>query len=160
MDRIAPFLFGICRRYADRTEDAKDLLQEALIKIFNNIEQVQTNEFAFKGWCRRITVNVALSKLRKKGFNSRVEMDDSVRGSAAPSIYGSMNAADILKLLEKLPEKQKLVFNLSVLDGYSHREIAQMLGIGESSSRTFLVRARGKLQQLIQAQEINLTNEK
>jgi len=160
VDQLAPYLFGICRRYAAQAEDARDLLQDAFIRIFNHIDQCQTNEYAFRSWCKTITVNVALSKLRKKGLGNKVEINDFVCGVAAPKVYGKINAHDILKLLEKLPEKQKLVFNLSVLDGYSHKEIAEMLGIGESSSRTFLVRARGRLQKLIQAQEINVTNGK
>ena len=154
---LAPFLFGTCRRYSDRTEDAKDLLQEALIKIFNNIDQCKNNEFAFKSWCKKITINIALEKYRKKGLGKRVSLEHIVPRTTEP-IDTHLNVEDILQLLHQLPEKLRIVFNLYIIDGFNHAEIASHLDIAESSSRTFLLRARKKMQELINNQEITSTN--
>jgi len=160
VNHLAPYLMSICQRYAPNKEDARDWMQESLIKIFNNIEQCKTNEFAFKGWCRKIAINVCLGKIRKKGLKTVELKNEYETGIFQPKIIEQMNVKDILRLLDHLPQKLKLVFNLSVLDGYSHKEIAESLKIKESSSRTFLTRARTKMQQLIIEQEINSTNGK
>lgn len=160
VNHLAPFLLGVCQRYAPNREDARDWMQESLINIFNNIEQCSSNQHAFKGWCKKIAVNVCLGKLRKKGLKTVELNHEKSYKSAPPKVLDQMNVQGILKLLDHLPQKLKLVFNLSVLDGFSHKEIAKTLEIQESSSRTFLTRARAKMQQLIIAQEINSTNEK
>ncbi len=147
---LSPFLFTIVRRYSSNREDANDLLQESLILIFNNINKCRSNEeLPFRSWCRRIAINTALSKQRKKTFH--YEMIDGMEYNpySAPAINSQLNVEDILNLLRHLPEKQRVVFNLSVIDGYSHGEIAEMLGIKESSSRSFLTRARRSLKNLI-----------
>ena len=157
VDYLAPYLFGICRRYAEYEADAKDLLQESLIKIFNNMDQCKNNEFAFQAWCKKITIRVALDKFRKKNLGKRISLDH-INPHVNESIETQLNVEDILRLLIQLPEKLRLVFNLHVMDGYSHAEIAEQLGIAESSSRTFLLRARTKMQQLINNQEIICNN--
>lgn len=151
VDELSSYLFVICRRYALSEEDARDLLQEALILIFNNINQFKGEEVgAFKAWCKRIAINNALEKKRKKGFRMEVVQELPESGSfSVPDVYAQLNVEDILSLLEKLPENQRIVFNLFVIDGIAHREIAKILQIKESSSRTFLTRARQELQLLI-----------
>ena len=150
VDFLSPFLYAICRRYSDNQEDAKDLLQESLISIFNNIDQCQSNETPiFKGWCRRIAINTALAKKRKRGFKMEIIRDLEIKQANIPPIHSQLNVEDILAFLKQLPQNQRIVFNLSVIDGYSHREIAQFLNIKESSSRTFLSRAREHMQRLI-----------
>ncbi|MEO1261662.1 MAG: RNA polymerase sigma factor [Bacteroidota bacterium] len=155
VDHLSPFLFAICRRYAKNHEDAKDLLQESLILIFNNIEKCSAKtEIPFKSWCRRIAINTILGKKRKKTFSTRqVEENDFVK-PITPAIDSQLHVEDILALLNQLPENQRLVFNLSIIDGYSHKEIAELLNVKESSSRTFLTRARRSMQLLIHQQEI------
>ncbi len=148
VDHLTPYLYVICRRYTEQHEDAQDLLQESFIAIFNNIEKCKANEIAgFKAWCRRIAINKALEKKRKRGLN--LESLSIVSIATRPAVQSQLNVTDILKLLERLPENQRIVFNLAVLDGFAHREIAEMLNIQESSSRTFLTRARQKLQKLM-----------
>ena len=145
VNHLSPYLYVICRRYTNQHEDAQDLLQESFIAIFNNIEKCKADEFAgFKAWCRRIAINKALEKKRKKGL--KLENLSGISLPILPVIQSQLNVNDILSLLERLPENQRTVFNLAVLDGFAHREIATMLSIQESSSRTFLTRARQKLQ--------------
>ncbi|MEM9820445.1 MAG: RNA polymerase sigma factor [Bacteroidota bacterium] len=147
---LSQFLYPVCRRYANSHEDAKDLLQESLILIFNNIHQCKSNQInGFKGWSRKITINTALAKQRKRGFRMEVIHTLSVEHIDHPDVHSQLNVEDILTLLEQLPRNQRIVFNLAIIDGYSHREIADFLDIKESSSRTFLARARNTMQQLI-----------
>lgn len=157
VNHLSPFLFPICRRYSNSFEDAKDLLQEALILIFNNMDKCHSDEVGpFKSWCKKITINNALAKLRKKSVRSEAITDSTVQPSTVPNIYSQLNIEDILKLLQQLPDAHRTVFNLAILDGYTHREIADILEIKESSSRTFLVRARQSLQRLIRKQGSHL----
>jgi len=152
VNHLSPYLYVICRRYTEQHEDAQDLLQESFIAIFNNIEKCRANEIAgFKAWCRRIAINKALGKKRKRSFT--LEALSVVSVATLPEVQSQLNVTDILKLLERLPENQRIVFNLAVLDGFVHREIAEMLKIKESSSRTILTRARQKLQQLMMVNE-------
>ncbi len=150
VNHLSPYLYVICRRYTAQHEDAQDLLQESLITIFNKIEKCKADEIAgFKSWCRRIAINKVLEKKRKKGL--RLENLSGVLMPTTPVIQSQLNVHDILSLLERLPENHRVVFNLSIIDGYTHREIAELLNIPESSSRTFLTRARRKLQELMTA---------
>lgn len=152
---LSPYLYAICCRYTDNQEDTKDLLQEALILIFNNIDRCSSNEEGvFKSWCKHIAINNALSKKRKKGFLYEQINTTNIDPSIAPKIDSQLNVKDILNWLQYLPENQRLVFNLAIIDNYSHKEIAEILKIKESSSRTFLMRARQFLQKAIQAEEI------
>ena len=161
VNHLAPFLLGVCRRYAPTHEDARDWMQESLINIFNNIEQFRgSGKSSFMAWCKKIAVNVSLGKLRKKSMQIEPLGDFKAEKFYQPAVVNQLNVGDILHLLERLPHKLKMVFNLFVVDGYNHREIGDMLEIKESSSRTFLVRARERMQQLILSQEINSTDGK
>lgn len=154
LSHLSPFLFPICRRYANGHEDAKDLMQEALILIFNNIEDCNATETpVFMAWCRRIAINNALAKKRKKQLPMSKEEPLDFQHTNGPAIYAKLEAEAILRLLDQLPEQHRMVFNLSIIDGYSHREIAEILNIKESSSRTFLVRARQRMQSLVTQQQ-------
>jgi len=156
VNHLSPFLFNICRRYSHNHEDAKDLLQESLIQVFNSMDKCQAEDkVTFFAWSRRIAINKALMKKRKKGFEFETIQSNNHNNAVNPGIQSKLNVQDILKLLNLLPQNQSLVFNLSVIDGYSHAEIAKLLNVKESSSRTFLTRARQALQQLIQKQEID-----
>lgn len=154
LDHLSVLLFPICLRYAKNKEDAKDLLQESLILIFNNMHQSSSDEpKIFKAWCKKIAINNALGKFRKKMIDCTTLEGQKVVKFTPPNIEGQLNVEDILRLLKKLPKNQKTVFNLSVIDGFSHKEIAQLLAIKESSSRTFLLRARQTLQGLLMKED-------
>ncbi len=142
----APTLFGVCLRYSrDRTE-AEDTLHEGFVLIFNKVYQ-----FAFKGsfegWMKKIMVNLSLEKCRTRFKMQSVE-DISVYDSqlADADVYADMNAAKLLELIQNLPPQYRLVFNMYAIDGYSHKEISQALGIAEGTSKSNLARARKILQ--------------
>ena len=142
----APTLFGVCLRYSrDRTE-AEDTLHEGFVLIFNKIDQ-----FAFKGsfegWMKKIMVNLSLEKCRTRFKMQSVE-DISIYDSqlADADVYADMNAAKLLELIQNLPPQYRLVFNMYAIDGYSHKEISQELGIAEGTSKSNLARARKILQ--------------
>jgi len=159
VNHLSPFLFPICRRYSSSFEDSKDLLQESLILIFNNMEKCVSKEVVpFKSWCKKITINHALGELRKQTRQIVPVTNITIPSSITPNIYSKLNIEDILKLLQMIPESHSTVFKLAIVDGYNHKEIANLLDIKESSSRTFLVRARQTLQKLIQKQENYITS--
>jgi RNA polymerase sigma factor (sigma-70 family) len=158
VDHLVPFLLSVCRRYEPIQENANDSVQEALILIFNNIDQYRSDAPYFLGWCKKIAINVCLSKFRKKQLELvHTDTADNAMWSS-PDVFSRFGVEEIKNALNRLPENPKLVFNLNVVDGFSHAEIAEMLGIKESSSRTMLVRARTMLQDIILKHEI-LKNE-
>ena len=154
VDLLAPFLLSVCRRYEGVHAAAQDLMQEALILIFNHIGDCQPEEKPFMGWCKRIAVNVCLEKFRKKNIPLECIDHPEINNSLAPEIFNQLGVEEILRSLNRLPENQRLVFNMFVIDGYSHAEISEMLHIKESNARTLLTRARASLQNILTAKEI------
>ena len=156
-DRYAPKMFGICKRYVKNREDAEDVLVEGLYKALRNIGQFQ-DKGSFEGWIRRIIVNEALMFLRKQHKHFMTDdIDKAVNTSYDQvSIEGELAAQDILKLLDKLPDGYRTVFNLYVIEGYKHREIAEMMGISINTSKSQLILAKKKLQGLVRRQQQNL----
>jgi RNA polymerase sigma factor (sigma-70 family) len=152
-DKMAGKMFTICLRYANDVMEAEDILQEGFIKVFNNIHQFKF-EGSFEGWVRRIIVNCALKYLQKKKiiFNELKE-EIYVNEVTYSYAYSNLGEEEILKLINQLPTGYRIVFNLNVIEGYSHEEIAQMLNIQPSTSRSQLVKARKMLQQKIIHQE-------
>jgi len=151
-DRYSPLLFGICRRYVKMREDAEDVLLEAFYKIFSKIDQY-TGQGSFEGWMRRIVVNEALMFLRKaQHLKADVELNN-LDISNAITVEDRLAAKDILKLLDQLPDGYRTVFNLYVVEGYKHREIADMLEISINTSKSQLIMAKKRLQELIKFQE-------
>ena len=130
--------------------EAKESIQEAFISIFNNIQNFRSEPYAFKAWMRQITINVALQKIRKsyrtKEVMPDIEIDDR---NEMPDIYGKFDVEDIMGIINQLSPKYRQVFNMYVIDGYSHREIAEEMGLQESSSRAILTRAKRKLKEKI-----------
>jgi len=141
----------VCQRYARDYMEAEDMLQEGFVRIFRNIHQFKF-EGSFEGWMRRIVVNVALKHLQKKQLHY-VEVKEEVCQSQTVEsyVYSSLGEDDLLKLIQQLPDGYRAVFNLNVIEGYSHDEIAEMLGIQASTSRSQLVKARKMLQTQIEA---------
>tara|TARA_Y100000815_G_scaffold275806_1_gene318135 strand:+ start:45335 stop:45862 length:528 start_codon:yes stop_codon:yes gene_type:complete len=133
-------LFGICLKYSPNKTEAEDNLQDAFITIFKRIDQFK-GKGSFEGWMKRITVNTVLQKYRKKKLyeipnEQQIEAPDvAVETEDVPLQY-------LLKIIQELPDRYRLVFNLYVLDGYSHKEIGDMLGISDGTSKSNLARAR------------------
>jgi len=147
-DRYAPRLFGLCKRYLQR-EDAEDALMEGFFKIFTRIDQYDGSG-NFEGWMRRIMVNQALMKIRKKhALKNAVEPDHTLKDESF-SIQQELEAEDILQLLDELPPGYRTVFNLYAIEGYKHREIAEMLGISINTSKSQFILARKKLRELLE----------
>ncbi len=150
-ERYAPKMLGVCRRYISSREDAEDVLGEAMFKVFENIHTFQSSG-SFEGWIRRIIVNEALMFLRKKRLLT-VDTDgaelNSIDHATPLSIEHELAAKEILQLLEKLPTGYRTVFNLFVIEGYKHVEIAELLNISINTSKSQLILAKDRMRQLI-----------
>lgn len=147
--RYAGKMLAVCRRYARHQMEAEDILQDAFIKVFKNMGSFQ-DRGSFEGWVRRIVVNTALKNIDKKSFtNELIGGELEYEAGAAPSVYSELGEEDLLNMIASLPEGYRVVFNLYVIEGFSHKEIADLLGIGESTSRSQLVKARKLLQEMI-----------
>ncbi len=140
----------VCLRYTKSKDEAEDVLQEAFIKIFNNLHTFKS-EGSLEGWIRRICVNCSLEFLRNKkrmlAFEDIEDSQDYINESN--SILGNINTKDLHNLIMKLPDGYRLVFNLFVIEGYGHKEIAGMLGITEGTSKSQLSKARMHLQKAV-----------
>lgn len=148
-ERYAPKMLGVCRRYLRNTEDAEDILVEALFKVLTKIDQYRGGG-SFEGWIRRIVVNESLMFLRKKhNFHLTVELD-AVDAPTTYNVEDNLAAQDILKLLSTLPTGYRTVFNLYVLEGYKHREIAEILGISINTSKSQLILAKKRMKEMLQ----------
>lgn len=157
VDQYAPTLFTVARRYTRDDHTAKDILQEALHLIFKNIKKYEPTG-SFQGWMRRIVVTSSLKHLRDKYFLKNViEFEPVHSSSISPEAYLKLDYEEILHLIKKLPKNAREVFNLYAIDGYSHNEIAAMMGISATTSRSQLTRARKWLrQQLIHEKKTKL----
>ncbi len=138
-------LMAISRRYCKDGEAAKDILQEAYIKILKALPNYE-EQGSFEAWMKRIVINTALKTYDKSSFkNELYTIEDVPEKAINPSVYSNMAADELIEVINKLPETYKTIFNLHALEGYSHREISEMMGIEESTSRSQLTRARGML---------------
>ena len=154
-DQYAGKMMSVCLRYAHDSMEAEDMLQEGFIRVFNYIEQFKF-EGSFEGWIRRVVVNTALKHLQKKRL-SFTEINDNHQ--QAPRLesyaYSNLGEEELMKLIARLPDGYRTIFNLNVIEGYSHEEIAKMLDIQPSTSRSQLVKARKMLQnQILNLQKI------
>lgn len=140
-------LFVLCLKYSGSYEEAKDLLQDSFIKIFQNIDQYR-GEGAFEGWMTRIVINTAIKRSKKKGIHLSISGD--YPEEIIEDLDDELLSLDFLiKIIQELPETYRLVFNLYVMEEYSHKEIAEMLDISEGTSKSNLCRARIKLRESI-----------
>lgn len=145
--RYSPALYAACLQYAGNDEEARDILQEGFIKIFGNLSKYK-GEGSFEGWMRRIIVNTALEKYRGRFGLYRVDDIDTIDEPAAfPDSYdySGLEAMDLLEIIRELPPKYRTVFNLYAIEGYSHKEISEMIKISEGTSKSNLSRARSIL---------------
>ncbi len=142
----APILINICRRYVYDPDLAYDAMQECFLNTFKYIEKF-SGKGSFDGWIKRIAVNCALGVRKKmKGDLYIHEMEQVLHLSTdIPDAVSNLKEEELLKIVDQLPESCGIIFKLFVLEGYAHKEIAEMLGIKESSSRSQLARARKKL---------------
>ncbi len=144
-------MYGLCLRYTVNSHDAQDILQEGFVKVFENLDKFRWKG-SFEGWMKRIFVNLALDKYRSK--MSLLSLEDA--SETIEMSDGELNALDsisekeILNLIRQLPDQYRMVFNLYVIEGYSHKELSDMLNIAESTSRSNLARAKIILKETLQ----------
>ncbi|HLP74681.1 MAG TPA: sigma-70 family RNA polymerase sigma factor [Bacteroidales bacterium] len=149
--RHAAKLYAVCLRYSGNDEEARDILQEGFIKIFENLQSYKF-EGSFEGWMRRITVNIALEKFRSRHNLYRVDDIDTIQEPEADpdtEDYSGLETADLLRIIRELPPKYRMVFNLYAIEGYSHKEISKLVSISEGTSKSNLARARIILQRRV-----------
>ena len=144
-ERYSDNMFGTCLYYSDNKSDAEDLLQDGFLHVFSNIGKYKQDNF--EAWMRRVFINLALMKFRKNKLSIQqlneeeiIEVGSDLDGNA------QLNADDLMMIIAELPQQYKLVFNLYAIEGYKHREIAEMLDISEGTSKSNLSRARNILQ--------------
>ena len=158
-EKYAPKMLGVCLRYIKDNDQAEDVMITGFVKVFEKIDQFKS-EGSFEGWVRRIMVNQSLSYIRKnKGMYLEVDIEAADREPDYKSLNDNLEAQDLLKLINDLPTGYQTVFNLYAIEGYSHKEIADKLGISENTSKSQLSRARTLLQKKLIEQE-ELVNEK
>lgn len=146
---FAPKMLSVCRQYVKRQEVAEEVMLGGFLKVFTHLDSYK-NEGSFEGWIRRIMVNEAISQLRrdkKLMFQNETEIENSMEHVAY--IETELEVAEIQKMIDALPEGYKTVFVLYAVDGYKHSEIAELLQISESTSKTQLFKARKMLQKKI-----------
>jgi RNA polymerase sigma factor (sigma-70 family) len=150
-DRFAAKMFVVCIRYAPKRADAEDIMQEAFIRVYEHLAEFK-GLGSLEGWVRRIVVHCAIRWIQKNAKHSQTsDIDQFVQGFSfqEPDAIGKISEAELLGLISKLPQGYKVVFNMFVVDGYSHKEIAEHLGIEESTSRSQLVKARKLLSYML-----------
>lgn len=140
--RYSPKMFGVCLRYCASREEAEDVLQDGFIKVFKKIDSFRFTG-SFEGWIRRIMVHTAI---RNKYITLRAHEVNTLEGVEHPAldekVTSKLMMMDLMKLVNELPQGYKIVFNLFAVEGYSHKEIAEMLEIQEATSRSQYLRAR------------------
>ena len=144
-EKYAPKMLAVCLRYSKDSFQAEDVLQNAFIKVFTKLDTFKGG--SLEGWIRRIIVNTSLDQIRKnQKFQDNVPMD-SVEYLVETNSYilEGLQEMDLLKLINEMPEGYKVVFNLFAIEGYSHKEIAEQLGVSENTSKSQYSRARGYL---------------
>lgn len=153
-DRLAARMFPVCMRYAGDRELAEDVLQDGFVTLFTRLDTYK-GEGSFEGWARKIFVTTALMNLRKKDalkMSDDLEAARSLKAETSSQIQ-NLGYKELMNMIMELPAGFRTVFNLYAIEGYSHKEIGEMLGISETTSRTQLSRARISLQNKIKERE-------
>jgi RNA polymerase sigma factor (sigma-70 family) len=152
-------MMAVCLRYANDREEARDVLHEGFMKVFKNINRFKegTNLGA---WIRRIMINTSIDHYRKNAKKPNfVEINHAIHEADVHDVVSEMGAEEILKLVQKLSPAYRTVFNLYVIEGYSHREVGEALGISEGTSKSNLAKARAKLQKMILSSRLQSKSE-
>ena len=151
-DKFSQKMLGVCLRYTKSQDEAEDALQEGFVKAFSKLKDF-SNQGSLEGWIRRIMVNTSLDAIRKNTkFMKDVSIDtvDYQIGNEDFIVEG-LNAEDLMKLINSMPDGYKVIFNMFAIEGYSHQEISTTLGISESTSKSQYMRAKGYLRNRLEA---------
>ena len=150
-------LFSVCLKYSRNYAEAEDNLQDSFLTIFKKIEQFK-NKGSFEGWLKRVTVNTVLQQYRNEKIFDIVN-ENIIDDVELDIDEESLSLDYLLKIIQELPDRYRLVFNLYVLDGYSHKDIASMLDINIGTSKSNLARARQILKQTIEDYKITQSSQ-
>lgn len=155
--RYAPTLLGAARRYSASMEEAEDILQDAFVKIFTRLESFRS-EGSLEGWMRRVVVTTALTAYERDKHLRRATPIEEAYHLHTPDAdaLDRLSVEEVFRLIELLPEGCRVVLLLYTVDGYSHAEIGELLGITESTSKAQLSKGRSRLVQLLQAEHNHL----
>lgn len=153
-EKFAGKMMSVCMRYAGDREKAQDLLQDGFVKVFVHLDKFK-NEGSFEGWIRRTMVNTALDELRKR---NRLQVDADISeaeylAGAAETLTSKMRVEEMMNIIQEMPTGYRTVFNMYAIEGYSHQEIADELGVSESTSKTQYRKARSYLMNIIVERE-------
>lgn len=146
--RYYKLMYAVCLRYTDSRDDAEDILQEGFVKVFKNLGSFQ-GKGSFEGWIRRIMVHTSIEHYRRNSRYFMVDVNTAYDLETDSDVIGSMGREEILALIRSLPVGYRTVFNLYAIEGYSHQEIGDTLGISEGTSKSQLSRAKKILQEKI-----------
>jgi RNA polymerase sigma factor (sigma-70 family) len=147
--QTASKMLAVCMRYAKDRMEAEDVLQMGYVKIFQKVKDYR-GDGSFEGWIRRIMVNTAIESYRKNLRTLNVvPIEDAYEQPSTGFDFSSLGMQDLMKVIQKLADGYRMVFNMYIIEGYSHKEIAETLGISEGASKSQLSRARAILQQEI-----------
>lgn len=154
-ERYAPKMMGVCLRYTKDVEQAEDVMQDGFVKVFTKLEKY-SGEGSLEGWVRRIMVNTALDHIRKNNkFNANVSMDAvEYKVESDSDALASLMEEDLLKLIQEMPDGYRTVFNMFAIEGYSHKEIGEQLGVSENTSKSQYSRAKAYLRMKVEELEI------
>lgn len=148
-ERFSAKMYGLCYRYVKNAMEAEDVLVTAFMKVFDKIHQFK-HDGSFEGWIRRIVVNESLTFLRRnRALYLEADLERADREPDYASLGDHLEAEELLAMIQELPTGYGIVFNLYAIDGYSHKEIAEQLGISENTSKSQLSRARTYLQKML-----------
>ncbi len=153
-EKYSPLMLGVCIRYLKDRDDADDVLVQGFMKVFNNISKFR-KEGSFEGWIRRIMVNECLTFIRKnRSMYLETDIEKAENDPDYSVLDSQLEADDLIRMIQELPVGYRTVFNLYAIEGYSHAEIAEQLGINVNTSKSQLSRARTFLQkQLLEAEK-------
>lgn len=147
-------MYAICLRYSNNTEAAKDILQDGFVRVFKSLPDFAFRG-SFEGWVRRIMVNTAIEYYRKEIKNySVLDIETVEEIEVKNTVIDNLSFNDLIGLISQLPTGYRTVFNMFAVEGFSHKEIADQLGISENTSKTQMMKARFMLQKLMAAQKI------
>jgi len=157
--RFAPKMYSVCLRYSGNAEDAQDLLQEGFIKVFKNLNKFR-GDGSFEGWIRRIFVNTSIEHFRKKvNLYTVSETQEVTIEDKGLNVLDNLAEKDLMTMIQELSPGYRAVFNMHVIEGYSHKEIADILGINEGTSKSQLARAKTVLKKMVESRLNKTSND-
>ncbi len=155
-EKFYPKMLGVALRYTRDRDEALDILQEGYIKVFGKLDTFGW-QCPLEAWVRRVMVNASIDRFRRQAVHNpaTASLDNVPESGTDETISGELGAEELMKLIQRLPDGYRMVFNLYAIEGFSHKEIGEQLGINEGTSKSQLSKARAYLQKLLKNQEVD-----